>query len=210
MITRSKILSLITCLSITVLIYGGVQAASYVWTNMRTTKRFNYSRFLNNEALTWTGPKKGERINLKNFFSANRQQLPVSENRLIVLGFVSSKCWMCAESSDLLEYVKTNSLKNGVDYHLVSLGTNETPEEFFNYTDKLNLSIDSYVWNENKDSINSSLQNMVVPSHILVNSDGKVLRGFPGSGKEKEQRDQMGNQTMDEILGEKAKSTTSN
>lgn len=124
---------------------------------------------------------------------------------MIVFGFVSSKCWMCGESRDLLEYVKTNSLKNGVDYYLVSLGTNETPKEFFSYAENLNLGTNTYIWNEKKDDVSSNLQNMVVPAHILVNSEGVVLRGFPGSGKEKEHRDQMGNRTVDEILEEQAK-----
>jgi hypothetical protein len=202
---KSKITSLIACLSLTVLIFGVVQGGSYLWASLRTTKRFNYTQYLDNEGLTWTGPKRGEIIDLRNFRSKEGQELPANKNNLIALGFVSSKCWMCSESSDLIEYVKTNCLKNGIDYYLVSLGTNETPDEFFSYASKLNLSSNSYIWGENKEDINLSLKSMVVPSHILVDGNGVVLRRFPGGRKEKEIRDQMGNETMDEILEEKTK-----
>lgn len=205
MINKSKTISIIACLGFTVLIFGIVQATNHIWANLRSTNRFDYTQYSNNEALAWTGPKQGEKIDLRNLHNQQGQELPFNKNRLIVLGFVSSKCWMCAESGDLFEYVKTNSLKNGVDYYLVSLGTNETPDEFFHYASTLNLTSDSYIWKENKEDINLSLQNMVVPSHILVNQDGVVLRRFPGSRKEKESREQMGNQTVDEILEEKEK-----
>ena len=65
----------------------------------------------------------------------------------------------------------------------------------------------SYIWKEAKDDINISLQQMVVPAHILIDSSGTVLKRFPGSARARENRDRMGNRIVEEILGEKQRLT---
>ncbi len=197
-------------MGLTLFIFGIVHSANYIWLTVRNNRGFDYSEYVNNERLTWTGPKAGEKIDLRNFHNQEGQDIPIHKDKLIVLGFASSKCWMCPVSNDLFEYVKDNSLKNGIDYFLVSLGTNETSEEFFLYAGELNLTSQSYIWKENKNDINVNLQNIVVPSHILVNQDGIVLRRFPGSARDNEKRKQMANQTVYEILEEKEKIATNN
>jgi hypothetical protein len=76
MINKSKTISIIACLGFTVLIFEIVQATNHIWTSLRNTKKFDYTRYLDNEELAWTGPKKGEKIDLRNLHNKEGQELP--------------------------------------------------------------------------------------------------------------------------------------
>lgn len=211
MLNAGKILGFLMCLLLTALVVVSTKGIHYLWSESRATGGFDYSQVLDNERFIWTGPKVDEKIEINNFRGKDGSDFPhLTSKNLIMLSFLSSKCEMVKLSSDQMQYVHSQALKNNIDYYFISLGTNETPTEFFNFVETLPFPAKSFIWTDKTENLSANLIDMVVPSHILINNDGVVLRRFPGTRIDKNLRDKMANQIVSEMLEEKAKLEVAN
>jgi hypothetical protein len=167
--------------------------------------KYDYDLIRKNEKIEWGGPREGEKIELSKFRTEQGEPFPeFPEKSLILLSVSDPRCEMCRLSVDLIEQVETEAKLNQVKFFIVSLVPEVTKAEFFHYVKKLGKAEESYSWQGEKESILPALQKMVVPSHLLINEKGIVLRRFPGSSREKAIRVQMAKQIIAETLAEKA------
>ncbi|MBA2495110.1 MAG: hypothetical protein H0V31_10510 [Acidobacteria bacterium] len=85
------------------------------------------------------------------------------------------------------------------DYAIVSFSQKLAHKELSQYLMERNLSADSFLWIGGVNNILPSINKMVLPSHILVDRQGEVIKTFPGTDKEKSVRERMANQIVNEI-----------
>jgi hypothetical protein len=167
--------------------------------------RFDFDSFRKNEQLEWNGPKEGERIDLTQFRTEQAESFPqFPANSLILLAVIDPRCKMCRRSADLMEQVQAEVRSHGVNFLIVSFVSDVQKEEFFAYAKTLCKADEIFLWEGEKELVLPALRKMVLPSHILINEEGIVLRRFPGSSNDKAIRDQMAKQIIAETLAEKA------
>jgi hypothetical protein len=107
---------------------------------------------------------------------------------------------MCQLSTDLIEGIRSEAESHQIKFFVVSFVSESPKEEFFRYANRLCDAGQSYYWQGNKDSVLPALRKMVVPSHLLIDENGRVIQRFPGSSAEKPMREQMARQIIRETL----------
>jgi hypothetical protein len=166
----------------------------------------DFASIRKNEKIDWGGPKEGERIELSQFRSERGESFPLLPSKsLILISAVDPRCEMCRFSEDLIEQVRSEAKLNEVKFFVVSFASDIPKERFFSYAKTLSKSDESYVWQGEKETLLPALQKMVIPSHLLINEQGTVLRAFPGSSREKTIRVEMAKEIISDTLAEKAK-----
>lgn len=170
------------------------------------SKNFDFDSIRKKQNLEWTGPSEGETVNLNGFRTKEGDSFPqLPKHSLILLSIVDPKCKMCQASQDLIVQVQSEAKFNQIYSAVVSLSQPQNNKEYFDYADTLSKSDKTYLWEENKNTLSPALQKMVVPSHLLLNENGVILRRFPGGSSDKSIRIQMANQIISEMLLEKSK-----
>lgn len=155
-----------------------------------------------------TGPGVGETISLN--FLKNKNEMPLSESqngKIIVLGVVDPDCGACKVAKDQISRVRDEIQSHDVQYIPVSF-TSRDSEKFFKLADSFGLSTNAFLWSDFNDLASESLQVMVVPSHLLIDSNGRILKKFEGTNKDRIVRMRMANQIIKEVLQEKEKNKT--
>ena len=201
-LSRKNILFVICCVLLTLFVAFLTSLARFYL----FAARFDYDSIRKNERIGWSGPKEGERIELSKFRTEQGESFPqFPEKSLILLSVVDPKCEMCRLSTDLIQKVQRDAESHQVRFFIVSFVSKAPKEEFFRYANTICKSDGSYFWQGEKEQLLPALEKMVVPSQLLVNEKGTVLRRFSGSSTDKPVRDQMARQIITETLAEKAK-----
>lgn len=166
---------------------------------------FNYDEVRNDPNVTWGGPREGEKINLTQLRNENADPMPLSpENPLKLLLLADPKCRMCRSSKDLFDRVRADANANGIEFFAVSFAGNSPKDEFFNYARGLCDPGNAFFSDEQKSLNGLALRQMVVPSFLLIDNRGIVVRRFPGGSKDAAIKDQMAAQILRESLEAKA------
>jgi hypothetical protein len=151
--------------------------------------------------LDWSGPKAGERLDLRRFSGRSGERLAdAAGGELLMLATVDPDCAAARAARDELQDVRTHIAEAGVPYFLVCATTNRSSEEFYEYADSLALDAPAFLWSSKEVAPPASLDTMVVPSHILVRRDGTILRTWPGTSQTKRVRFQMANQIINDTM----------
>ncbi len=123
----------------------------------------------------------------------------------MLLLLVDPACPMCRTSNDLFERVRAGAKANGIKVFAVSFGGKSSKEDFFSYARDFSDSEHVFYWDGDKKLISPALQQMVIPSFLLLNDRGVVLRRFPGGSKEPAIKSKMAEQILTETFQEKAR-----
>ena len=102
-------------------------------------------------------------------------------------------------SADQMEYLQQSIQSKDCYYAVVSFSQKLSNHDLTEYLEKRNIFADSFIWTDGADQILPSINKMVLPTHILVDRSGNVLKTFPGTDKEKSGRERMVNQILKEI-----------
>lgn len=189
---KKYIFSIIICLILVL-----ITAFVITFLHSYSVEEFNFDSIRKNEKIKWNGPKEGEKINLSNFKNEKGESFPnLTNNNLVLISFVNPRCKMCEDSKDLIKQVQLRSTSKNVQFGIVSLFP-PSKKKFFDYAKKLFGENRIYIWEG--EQIPRSLREMVIPSHLLLDGDGIVLRRFPGSSLKTEIREQMANQIIEEM-----------
>lgn len=155
---------------------------------------FDFS-LLRREENTWRGPDFGEKIDLTQLKGASgTTHLDAGNAQLLMVVAVSPECGMCGVAADEMRYVRDQIAARGIPYYVVSFIPLDNPAGFFKYCDSLGLGVPEFLWT--KEQPLASLSNMAVPSHLLLDKDGVIIRTWPGSNDDKAFRIRMGNQIV--------------
>lgn len=146
-------------------------------------------------------PQIGEIINLQGLKDKNGESFQNKKHKgLILMGVVDPECGACLVAKDQINWIQEGIKQSDVEYIFVSFTSDKSLDEFSSYTKKHYKSTNSFLW-ENSSSITpKSLLTTVVPSHILINSDGKILKTFFGTRKDKSLRERMAKKIIEEVI----------
>jgi peroxiredoxin len=195
-----KIIGLGVCLIIIPVVASGVKYSYSL---------LNYHFFESHEfPVETTGPKIGETISLNYLKDKTGRTVSESKNgKILLLGIVDPDCGACKLAKDQITWVQEGVQSKNVEYILVSF-TSTNSEKFFKYTDSFGFPTNAFLWSDFNNTQSDSLQAIVVPSHILIDSSGRILKRFPGTNAERYVRRNMASQIIKEVLEEKDKIET--
>jgi hypothetical protein len=159
--------------------------------SLRPTRRYAY-------------PALGERIDLKNLVetssdAADRRLADMLNGQLALLVAVDPSCGFCKLGKDQMKSVHDQITPNGISYSLVAFGPTD-PEALSKYRDSISPDIHFFVWPNKTKLPQSSILEMPTPTHILVDREGTILRLWPGSSSEKQDRSRMATQIVSDTL----------
>ena len=163
-------------------------------TNILFREGFDFNR-IRSEENEWRGPIFGERIDLAQLRGADNVTRPdIRNTQLLMIVVVSPECGLCKVATDETRYVRDQIKPLGIPYYVVSFVPSDNPTGFFEYCDSLRLGVPEFLWT--KEQPLTSLSTMVIPSHLLLDRNGVIVRTWPGSNDDKTFRVRMGNQIV--------------
>ena len=152
---------------------------------------------------SWIGPRIGEQIDLKRLKdNAGTSLSGAVNNRMSMLVLVDPQCGACRVASDEMRIVRNTVMNAGIQYYLVSVTSSVPSVDFFKYADSLDLDARAYLWATNESSPSEQLYSMVLPSHILVDPTGHIIRKWPGTSTSQAIRFRMAKQITSDALAE--------
>jgi hypothetical protein len=164
------------------------------------TEGFDF-RPLRNPVNVWRGPNLGEKIDLTNLKKKDGSTLASAiGKRPIVLVVVNPECAMCRVASDEMRNLRERLGSEDIKYYVVAFESENPNIDFFRYGDSLGVGAPSFLWDEAAGAAPLSVLTMTMPSHLLLNSDGTVIRVWPGSSNETAVRDRMTHQILADAL----------
>lgn len=195
--------------AVLVLVYGFLAFASATYLTPKLLKMkaspsqsegFDFNLILDNENVG-TGPAVGERIDLENLKGPDGKSLAntIDEYPAVIVA-VSPGCAMCRISADEMTQIRTRLKTVGVEYYVVSFATSSNPIAFFEFADSLNTGAPAFVRSISEVTPPDRFTAMLVPSHFLVDSSGKVIKKWPGSNNAELIRQRMANQILTDTL----------
>lgn len=195
---RGEFLLLCAIVSASGVIAGSFISKSRPESSARRSDGFDFSQHANYD---WSGPRVGERIDLRRFVGrAGKRLAGATGGDILMLASVDPDCAAGRESRDQLAGVRERMARAHIPYLLVSFTTNRQPADFFGYVDSLDVAAPAYIWETKDGAPPEQLATMVVPSHLLVKQDGTILRTWPGTSPSRKVRSQMADQIVADAI----------
>ena len=152
---------------------------------------------------SWIGPPIGEQIDLNQLKDRAGGSLSTTNgDRLSMLVLVDPECGACRVASDEMRIVRDTVVNARIQYCLVSVTSSVPSVDFFKYTDSLDLDAQAYLWATKEGSPSEKLYSMVLPSHLLVDGTGHIIRKWPGTSTSQSIRFRMAKQIATDALAE--------
>ena len=153
------------------------------------------------------GPQAGTRINLARLKMRNGEPLAnVLHTPLIMLVTVDPECGACKVASDEMHDVQNRVQPLGIEYYPVSvtasITSSKSSAEYFNYTDSFGFGTPGFLWANDEERPPEALFTMVVPSHLLLDRNGLIVRKWPGTDRSERLRRSMANQIVADTVAE--------
>jgi hypothetical protein len=159
---------------------------------------FNQLRTANNER---RGPNIGEKIDLTHLkMKGGKTLASMVDKRPIMLVSINPDCAMVRIASDEMSNLREKLSTIDINYYMAFFAAQTPQSDFFKYSDSLNVGAPSFLWNIKAGVPVESIFTMTTPSHLLLNSDGTVLRVWPGSYNDKPVRQRMMRQIIADTL----------
>lgn len=155
---------------------------------------------LRSENLIWRGPALGEKIDLTRLKAADASELgQLLGKQPVMLASINPTCAMCSVAKDEMQFVREHVVPAGVQYYAVCFRPVDSISNFYEYANSIGIAAPTFEW-QGEVAPPLSILDMTVPSHLLIAQDGTVLQVWPGSSNEKEVRDRMGSQIVEDTL----------
>ncbi|HEX7330157.1 MAG TPA: hypothetical protein VF290_01575, partial [Pyrinomonadaceae bacterium] len=149
--------------------------------------------------IEWRGPNIGDKVDLTRLETADGQTLAsFVDKRPIMLVALNPECAMCGIAVDEMIQLRDGLANKNLNYYTSFFNSLMPNADIFKYADGLDIRVQSFVWNKGAGSPPESIFKMTTPSHLLLKSDGTVIRVWPGSYAEKSVRDRMARQILSE------------
>jgi hypothetical protein len=164
--------------------------------NVLLTEGFNFQALRSSEN-AWRGPDVGFKIDLTRLKTQDGRTLASSVGqRPIMISTVHPDCGLCRTANDEMIQLRDELKKREINYYISYFAWKPPQLDFFKYSDSLNIGVPAYLWNAEDGPPPESVFTMTVPSHMLLNSDGTVIRVWPGSYNDKHVRQRMALQIL--------------
>ncbi|MCO6511012.1 MAG: hypothetical protein J5I65_09470 [Aridibacter famidurans] len=203
--SRKSVISVVACLFLTLAVLS-VNSALTTLFHYREIEGYDFDSIISNPSYDWVGPQAGERVQLGYLTDNNLQPLTQKQpQKLLVLLVFDRECGACRLAGDQSSYLRESLEKQGVGFGIISFSQRTTHARLSRYVDSFDSDASTYVWTKGASTIPLSIRKMVVPSYILVNRDGWVIKTFPGTDKNSAVREKMINQIIKEATMENLK-----
>lgn len=198
-----KAVSIAICTVLTIGVMFAYRGFSYFADIVADYRGYDYETRIAS-GFDWAGPKRDEIIDTKYLLNRNNVSLAqIPKSRLSLLTVVDPSCGACKLTREQFRFLSDKLPKNGIDYYVVTFSPNVTSAELSEYVKSLGLDANSFAWSNGLESVLPSLKTIAYPSQILIDSNGKVIKSFPGTNPEKRVRERMVRQVLKEAIGEK-------
>lgn len=158
-------------------------------------------RKIRNSNNSWRGPNLGERINLSQLKNSDGRSLAENVNtRNIMLVTLDPECGICVLSGDLINSVREGLQPIKIQYYPTSFARFENSDDIDQYAISLGFQSKPFTWAKESELPQESLQNIVTPSHLLLDNTGKVLQVWAGSSQENDVRQRMNQQIIADTI----------
>lgn len=200
---RIKLISLGICVVLTIGVASAIKGFSYFADFVEDFRGYDYDSKIA-KGYDWVGPKPGEIIDTNYLVNTNGTTLgQLPRNDLLLFTVVDPTCGACKQTREQLRFLDENLSGKGIDYFIVCFSPKVSPLELSDYVKSLSLDTDSLSWSNGLETELSSIKTIAYPSHILVNSNGTVIKSFPGTSVEKPVRDRMVREVISQIIVER-------
>ncbi|HEX8566332.1 MAG TPA: hypothetical protein VF648_11855 [Pyrinomonadaceae bacterium] len=133
-----------------------------------------------------SGPEIGEIIDLTKLTDKNSRKLvDAAKEEILMLGVMSPACRASTASRNEFRLVEEKARTMGFGYYAVLLTKIPAQENFFDFAAEMGFKSNSFQWNA-EEQAPPVLSQIVTPSHILVNKQGKVIQVWLGTNKDDE------------------------
>lgn len=164
----------------------------------RNREGFDFSIIL--KLKSGIGPEVGEKIDLTQLKGRDGVSLAkaIGESPAIIVA-VDDQCGMCQIAANEIRYIYDRLADSGIRYYIVSFTSHE-PSSFFGFIDSLGIDISAFMWAKEISPPPEPLFTMVVPSHLMIDRTGIVIRKWPGASEDKSIRERMANQIINDTF----------
>jgi len=202
--SKKNVISIFLCLGLTLVVIFTIRGFQYL-IQSHEQGSYDYDSIIN-KGYDWVGPKAGENLEFNYLVDENSNLLSQSsKNNLILLSVVDSECGASKISKDQMKFLEDNLKDIDVDYYVISFSQKLSPSELSQFVKSMDLSSRPFLWTKGYENTLPSINKMVLPSHILTDSKGNIIKTFPGTSNEKFIRQRMANQIVGEVSAEKIK-----
>jgi len=134
--------------------------------------------------VVWRGPDLGLKVDLSRLKGKDGKTLAsVVGNKPIMVAVTNPDCGLCRTAADEMALVRSELTKKDINYYILFFPRETPATDFFKYSDSLQIGAESFLWDAQSGPPLESIFTMTTPSHMLVNSDGTVIRVWPGSSR---------------------------
>lgn len=157
--------------------------------------------FMNYDFSTYKrGPQVGDVIPIEKLRNNDGKSITqFYDGELILLGIVDPECGASKIAKDQIYWIYNDMKSNNINYAFTSFTFVETKEKFSEFTDSFKFKANSFNWT-GSDYPPDALRKFVVPSHLLIDSKGKILGKFPGTSNDIKIREKIAKQITREVL----------
>ena len=202
---KLKFLSVTLCLVLTLGIVLAIKGFSYFKNLFYDFRGYDYEPNISKQ-FDWIGPKRGEILDSNYLVDKNGFTLAaLTKNDLILLTVIDPGCGACKQTREQFRFLDENLVGKNVDRFIVCFSPTVSPSEMVEYVKAMELNTNSLTWTNGLESVLPSIKMIAFPTHILIDSNGTVIKSFPGTNNDKHVRDRMVRRVLEEVLKEKGR-----
>lgn len=151
----------------------------------------------------WSGPEIGEHLDLTHFVGRDGVHLTDSiKGRMFILINAAPDCRACQAAHDQMQNVCDRLARANVECKLAAVFTLQSPAEVFKAMDAWGVQSPAFLWQRDETFPPEKILKMVMPSFILLDRQGTILRKWPGTDRRQLIRFRMANQIVADTLQE--------
>ncbi|PYS99922.1 MAG: hypothetical protein DMF63_09620 [Acidobacteria bacterium] len=203
---RRLALSAAICVAATFGTVIAIRGFSYVVNIYEDFRGYDYDAKIAKQ-YAWIGPNPGEVIDVTKLQDTDGSTLDqLSNTDLILLTVVDPECAAAKESEEQMRFLDESLKQKGVDYFLAYFSRKISPGNLSEYTNSLTVDAKPLSWADDFENVLPSIKAIVYPSHILIDSKGRVIKTFPGTSNDRAVRFRMVRQVLKEVMMHNQKS----
>ena len=172
------------------------------WRSSTARARGGYN-FTSSQTDPASGPKIGERIDVALFKSPDGKTLEdeIRSHQLTLAVVVDPHCGACAAAKDQITIVREAIAHSSIYYCVMMLPNDVASTDYLDFAASIDLKNRAFVSSATEKS-NSALATMVIPSHLLMDSNGTIVQKWTGTDRNQVVRQRMANQIVADALKE--------
>lgn len=197
---RVRLLSIGLCLALALIGVVVLKGVSLIVERIRIQQGFDFDAKASRIAPA-NGPLRGQVIETGKLIDSSGTPLSLKvRHKLVLLVVADPHCPASLGSRDQIEFVAINLRKEPVDSFIVTFASKTSFGDLHRFATSLDIAIEPLAWNGGPDNILPAVGEMVIPSFILTDGQGAVIKTFAGTDPDPLSRKRMAYQIVREVV----------